>query len=352
MQTSRVSVLSYASYTPPASELAEASSFAESLALAMSREREERAEAEAKAQAEYEAFLKAQQESANAVSKASESTSATGLEALFGSKENLQQAILLLCSMMASGAGDSESGNEMTTRILSALLTMSMQDKSDVRRNVMDSSYDQDVLDEVDARVFENKIGGGDIPYEAWRASDPKLTSNPGNRSANRYRAVIDQFGVETNGRYKVNKKGQGDTYCNIFMWDVTKAMGAEIPHYVDPVTQAPREYPDTKGAERMTANKMYDWLHGYGSEYGWKKATAGEAQAYANAGRPAVTVWKNESGGHGHAQVVSPSADGNYDPRKGVAIAQAGRNLYNYANITQVYGSKRMDEVAYFVHE
>ncbi len=27
-------------------------------------------------------------------------------------------------------------------------------------------------------------------------------------------------------------QKGTGDTYCNIFVWDVTSAMGAQIPAY------------------------------------------------------------------------------------------------------------------------
>jgi hypothetical protein len=176
------------------------------------------------------------------------------------------------------------------------------------------------------------------------------VSSVQGARSAANYRAVIDQFQVESNGRYKVNKKGTGDTYCNIFVWDVTRAMGAEIPHYVDAQTDQPRSYPDTGGVYYMTANKMGDWLDTTGRAYGWKRVSAAEAQAYANRGCPAVTTWKNAVG-HGHVQVVCPSDNGTYDPQKGVTIAQAGRRLYNYTNITQIYSSRTLDNVAYYVH-
>ena len=191
---------------------------------------------------------------------------------------------------------------------------------------------------------------GEGIPYDSWKPVNPPVTNSQSARSASNYRAVIDQFGVETNGRYKVNKQGDNDTYCNIFAWDVTRAMGAEIPHYVDAKTQEPRAYPDTAGAYCMTANAMADWLNDTGREYGWKRVTAEEAQHYANQGCPAVTVWKNP-GGHGHVQVVCPSQDGTYDAQKGVTIAQAGRHLYNYTNISQVYSKNTLDDIAYYVH-
>jgi len=146
-----------------------------------------------------------------------------------------------------------------------------------------------------------------------------------------------------------VNKNGNDDTYCNIFLWDVTRAMGAEIPHYVDPATKAPRAYPDVKGAKEMTANDIYDWLHSVGEQYGWYKVTAEEAQALANQGKPVVTAMKNDSG-HGHVQVVCPSQDGSYNPQKGVTIAQAGRNLYDYAYVTQVYNAS-LSKLTYFAH-
>ena len=61
--------------------------------------------------------------------------------------------------------------------------------------------------------------------------SNIPLTNEVGNRSMDNYQAVLNEFGVETNPRYL---QRNGNTYCNIFVWDATKAMGAEIPHWVN----------------------------------------------------------------------------------------------------------------------
>lgn len=192
------------------------------------------------------------------------------------------------------------------------------------------------------------KTASQGIPSQSWREANPLLTNHVGDRDTQTYRAVIDQFNVETNERYRVNKKGTGDTYCNIFTWDVTRAMGAEIPHYVDasgvPVSSGRND------AKELDANKVNDWLNKYGATYGWRKVSPEEAQQYANTGMPAVTSWKN-SRGHGHLQIVSPSLDGAYNAVKGVAIAQAGRQLKNYDYASSAYSPQRFAEVEYFVH-
>lgn len=185
-------------------------------------------------------------------------------------------------------------------------------------------------------------------PVSASKAVTPAVVSTVGNRSAALYRKVIDQFNVETNARYAVNKKGKNDTYCNIFLWDVTRAMGAEIPHYVDPETLEPRYYPDIEGAKEMNANAIYDWLATVGEKYGWYRVTEEQAQNLANQGLPAVTIRKNTDG-HGHAQVVSPSVDGQYDAQRGTAVAQAGLRLRNYTYLSQLFSDT--SDVAFYAH-
>ena len=180
---------------------------------------------------------------------------------------------------------------------------------------------------------------GGAIPAAASKAVTPYVTSSAYNRSAALLRKVINQFNVTTNPRYEVNKKGYGDTYCNIFVWDVTRAMGAEIPHYIDPQTKEPVYYPNTDGARELNANGIYDWLAQKGAQYGWKEVTAEQAQLLANQGRPVVTAKKNYSG-HGHVQVVCPSADGVYNSARGVTVAQAGSKLTNYSSMSLLYGT------------
>lgn len=190
--------------------------------------------------------------------------------------------------------------------------------------------------------------GAAVTPVAASKPVTPAVTSHEGNRSPGLYRQVIDQFSVQTNPRYAVNKKGHGDTYCNIFLWDVTSAMGAEIPHYVDAKTGAPRTYPNVEGARELSANGIYNWLGEQGSRYGWFQVTPEQAQTLANQGRPVVTALKKS--GHGHVQVVCPSEDGAYNENRGVTVAQAGRRLTGYKPITSIYNDS-LPKVVYYAH-
>jgi hypothetical protein len=125
--------------------------------------------------------------------------------------------------------------------------------------------------------------------------------------------------------------------------------MGAEVPYYTDPSTGEPRFYPDTKGATAMLARAMCGWLETHGSKYGWREVDARTAQAHANLGRPAVT----SAGSVGHVTMVVPSKDGSFDPVRGVAIAQAGRNNMNYGHIRSVYSSDALNNhVRYWIHD
>jgi hypothetical protein len=187
---------------------------------------------------------------------------------------------------------------------------------------------------------------GAILPVSEWIPATPAVVNGEPDRSPEALRAVIDQFSVETAERYRPRRNGS-DTYCNIFVWDVTSALESEIPHYVDPATGTPRAYPDVSGAREQGAVAMERWLETTGARYGWREADAETAQRYANEGRPAVTT----SASAGHIQMVCPSLSGGYDPARGVTIAQAGSSVYNYAYITDVYGREGLKSVRYFVH-
>jgi LysM repeat protein len=198
----------------------------------------------------------------------------------------------------------------------------------------------------------------GVYPYDAWKPCNPAITSVPGNRSAERYNSVINQFNVGANQRYKPYKLGKGDTYCNIFAWDVTSAMGAEIPHWVDPATGNPRKYPDVSGASELNANGVSKWLKEHGSRYGWREATASEAQAAANSGKPTVASWYNTSGGPGHIVAIRPEDKSNYpniNSSEGVYMAQAGGNNYNYNSIENGFSQAKRNQTEnfkYYIHD
>ena len=65
----------------------------------------------------------------------------------------------------------------------------------------------------------------------------PPVQSDASNRSVAIYNNVINQFAVGVNPRYQPSTNA---TYCNIFAWDVTRAMNAEIPHWYDTTTGSP----------------------------------------------------------------------------------------------------------------
>lgn len=264
-------------------------------------------------------------------------------------EDDLKSALMTFCMMMSTGSSGTAMGPAMSS--LSAALSGTSGTQLDtLRQGMLTSDFSRDVLTRANNALFSNSAAEAVTPYDASKAVTPSITSSPGARSAVQYRGVINQFDVENNPRYMVNKNGDNDTYCNIFLWDVTRAMNAEIPHYVDPKTLEARSYPDVSGAQELNANGIYDWLGKKGSEYGWVRVSAEQAQQYANRGMPVVTAWKNEAGAHGHVQVVCPSEDGRYDASRGVMIAQAGRHLTGYTPITNIY-SGRLKEVVYYAH-
>ena len=264
-----------------------------------------------------------------------------------GQTSDAQIALFMLCMMMQSDQGGDFS---VVMQLMATMLEQIQGDTDGLRTSVMRSEYDPYVLDNIDWNVFNTRLpdptGQVILPTEIWRPTTPVITSDERSRNPALYRAVIDQFTVETAERYRPFREGY--TYCNIFLWDVTSAMGAEIPHYTDPATGAPMSYPDTRGANQMGAIAIDQWLKTYGPDYGWRQVDAETAQRYANAGRPAVTT----AGSLGHVQIVCPSRDGGFDPIRGVTIAQAGRIVTNYAHLSGTYSTNGQRSVSYFVHD
>jgi predicted chitinase len=181
------------------------------------------------------------------------------------------------------------------------------------------------------------QAASGTTNTDAWIPVDAPLKGDPANRNADTYADVIDQFAVGNNPRYA--PRG-GNTYCNIFAWDVTKAMGAEIPHWVDGAGN-----PTGVGQGReLDANGGHLWLQNQGPSHGWREVSAEEAQQMANQGHPTVASWHNP-GGIGHIAVVRP---GEINER-GPAIAQAGASNFNEGHVRDSFGNA---DVKYFVND
>jgi len=158
-----------------------------------------------------------------------------------------------------------------------------------------------------------------------------------------RYAAVLDSLRVPSNPRYQRGRQGRDETYCNIFVADATRALGAPVPEYIR-TPGSPTRY--------LTANAMHDWLFGPGAALGWRLVSADEAQAAANAGQPAVAAWKNpDPARSGHIAMVRPGA-WPVSAERGPRIAQAGRHNFASADAVEGFGGlERLAEVCYFAH-
>ncbi len=168
------------------------------------------------------------------------------------------------------------------------------------------------------------------LPVAAPVRGDPKA------RNRETYDRVIDQFAVETNPRYRPR---ENDTYCNIFVWDVTRAMRAEIPHWVgadgrplEPKLTRDRGWIIADDHRWLSANDNHVWLNRHGRRYGYREVSAGEAQALANRGHPTVASVYNPTG-PGHIGIVRPG-----EILNGPALAQAGLRNLNHAHVYDIF--------------
>jgi hypothetical protein len=156
-----------------------------------------------------------------------------------------------------------------------------------------------------------------------------------------RYAAALDALAVQTNPRYRPNQRGQGETYCNLFVADATAALGAPVPLY--------QAAPDGRRTW-LDANAMHTWLATVGATQGWRTVSAAAAQRLANQGRPVVASWRNPAGA-GHLAMVRPGPE----PlgAGGPCIAQAGGVNYAAIDLATGFGggAARLAAVVYFAH-
>lgn len=162
-------------------------------------------------------------------------------------------------------------------------------------------------------------------------------------RTPENLRHVVALAQLETARRYQprdITGDGRAETFCNIFVSDVTRWLGCEIPHDIGGTHTNPDGTVVTIHQwQDVRANA--EWLRsGYGS---WRTAKPLDAQAHANAGGPAVVVWDSSVRAHGHIALLVPSA-------AGVRIAQAGRSCFSDEKLVRGFGS--LAPLEFFVHD
>lgn len=180
---------------------------------------------------------------------------------------------------------------------------------------------------------------------EPWLKCPIVEWSVEGERSAEQARKVIAQFKVAKNPRYTprdLNKDGKQDTFCNIFTWDYSRAMGCEIPHWVG----ANGAITAVGMGKELNANATVDWIREYGSVYGWRKITENEAREAAGRGYPTVVLWQHH-GGIGHVAVVYPSPKLN----DVTLIAQAGSKNFEGEMLKKGFGRLTEPALEFWTH-
>ena len=127
---------------------------------------------------------------------------------------------------------------------------------------------------------FATKFDGKEVPAQLqnrdlWKAVQAPLQSREGKRSREVYDMVLKQFGVLVNPRYADDAPGK--IRGHIFVWDVSRAMNCEIPHFV--------------GAKELTLAQTCDWLRHEGPMRGWKRVSDADVVEAANSGRLVVAL-------------------------------------------------------------
>ena len=167
---------------------------------------------------------------------------------------------------------------------------------------------------------------------------------NTGLRNAQNYNKIIDQFNVETNKRYKISGKS---TWCNIYAWDVMRAMNVPFSHWVykgTPLTF--NEARKLKGVDECNVSKHLSWLNTYGTKYNWRKISASEAQKRANKGYPTLVL---DSKGT-HIAVVRPETSTWKYKSNNPIISQAGKYNVKYGYAKKYFGSDKT--LVYWTHD
>lgn len=168
-----------------------------------------------------------------------------------------------------------------------------------------------------------------------------RVSSAIGHRSAASLDAVIDALNLDQSVRYRardVTGDGIDETFCNIAMWDFSRAMNCEIPHWIRPDGSIANAH--EKGARELRINDTMTWLDQHGAAHGFVKVDGAAARLYALTGAFASVWWRNPTGRAGHAAFLRSD---------GVTIAQAGRRSFSRGTIREGFGN--ISPLVWWVH-
>lgn len=146
---------------------------------------------------------------------------------------------------------------------------------------------------------------------DVWKAVQAPVQSREGRRSVEMLTAVLAQFAVGNNPRYEPDAPGKPRGH--IFLWDVSRAMNCEVPHFV--------------GAKELSLAQTVDWVRHEGPMRGWVRGGPEEAINAAQSGMLAVALPKDIKLKQ-LAIVLPEDPDPNGKPRVAAAGIRKGSNL------------------------
>lgn len=131
--------------------------------------------------------------------------------------------------------------------------------------------------------VVTRKFDGETAPEElqrrdVWKAVQAPVQSREGKRTRELLDQVIRQFAVATNPRYAEDAPGK--PRAHIFTWDVSRAMGCEIPHFVV--------------AKELTLAQTCDWLRHEGPMRGWYRVNEYDVLGVVDKGQLVIAMPKD----------------------------------------------------------
>jgi hypothetical protein len=162
-----------------------------------------------------------------------------------------------------------------------------------LQKRLLSSSFDDEEPTHVDVRLGQRLRAELDEPRgqsraydgatpaeevtatESWKAVAAPVQSRPGRRSPALYANVIDQFAPAANPRYAPDPGGR--SRAHVFVWDLSRAMGCEVPHFV-------------KGRE-LSLLETVDFVRREAPLRGWRRLDAAGAVAAADRGEPVLAV-------------------------------------------------------------
>lgn len=159
-------------------------------------------------------------------------------------------------------------------------------------------------------------------------ALSPPLVNDPLRRSPNALMEVINQFKVKTSARYAPGViKGKPVTWCNVYLSDVTAALGCPVPRQMN--------------GKWLRANRQIEWLRG--EPNGWKVSNEKDAVLSALMGSVAVAAWHSKTLAAGHVAILIP--------RPSPTVSQAGRTL-GVMPLANAFGTSLLPALEFFTHQ